>query len=147
MLSNPLSMSSALRPSGLRTWISGSRVLRTALLALAVFVVPGLSAAADELSGTWLLKVSTAAGNGDVTLVLEQKGAELTGTYKGSLGEKPLKGNVTDEGFKLSFTAEPMGSPVEVVYTGKLEASTLKGDVAFGSLGNGTFSGEKKKAE
>jgi hypothetical protein len=101
--------------------------------------------AAGSVAGTWLVSVTTQAGNGDVTFVLEQDGDTISGTYKGSFGEQKVSGKVDGDAFELSFTADAMGSPLDVKYTGKIEADKISGKVALGTLGEGTFSGTKKE--
>ncbi len=119
---------------------------RAALATLALLLSTQLVQAAGNVAGTWLLNVTTMAGKGDVTLILEQEGDQISGTYKGSLGEKPLKGTLKDDDtFELSFKADAMGSELDIVYTGKLEGSGITGKISFGSLGDGSFSGKRKE--
>jgi len=118
-------------------------VVPVAALVLALGV--GTAWAANAMSGTWAVSVKTQAGNGDVTFTLEQEGDKLSGTYKGSLGEQPVTGKVTDDSFELSFQAEAMGTPLDVKYTGKIDADKISGKVVLGSFGEGTFTGEKKQ--
>src|SRR5438105_6493404 len=42
-------------------------------------------ASAGDVSGTWIMDVQTPAGSGKPTFVLVQKGADLSGTYKGAM--------------------------------------------------------------
>ena len=51
-----------------------------------------------------------------------------------------IKGNAITFGFTTSF----QGSTVTVTYTGTADASTMKGKVTLGDLGEGTFTGKKK---
>jgi hypothetical protein len=51
-----------------------------------------------------------------------------------------IKGSAITFGFTTSF----QGSTVTVTYTGTADATTMKGKVAVGDLGEGTFTGRKK---
>lgn len=114
------------------------------LLLIALMTV-GLTFAAD-LTGTWNLTVDTDAGSGNPTLTLKQSGDQLTGTYSGLLGDEKLTGTVKGDQVEITFTGSYSGEQVKVVYRGKLEGSDLvKGTVEYGSLGNGTWTGTRKK--
>jgi len=123
----------------------GSRTrLLVPVAALVLALGAGTAWAASEMSGIWAVAVETQAGNGDVTFTLQQEGDKLSGTYKGSLGEQPVTGKVTDDSFELSFQAQAMGTPLDVKYTGKIDADKISGKVVLGTFGEGTFTGKKK---
>jgi hypothetical protein len=97
-----------------------------------------------DLTGTWHLAVQTGAGTGNPTLVLEQDGTELTGTYRGQLGESAVEGTVDDRGFSLTFNvSSPMGS-LDVSYQGEVDGDEMSGSVSMGALGGGTFTGQRQ---
>ena len=126
-----------------------SRILRSCdrlpVLALVLLLGAGLAQAAGGVAGTWLVSVTTQAGNGDVTFVLEQDGDKITGTYKGTFGERPVTGKVTGQDFELSFTADAGGQSLDIKYSGKLETDKISGKVVLGGFGEGTFAGKKKE--
>jgi hypothetical protein len=115
--------------------------LRTAALALFAMVLAAPASAAD-LTGTWGLQVDLGAQKGAPTLELKQTGAALAGTYKGALGEAPLKGTVTGDDFTLDFSA----GGAAVHYVGKVagDGHTMSGTADYGGQASGTFTGTKK---
>lgn len=98
-----------------------------------------------NISGVWNFAVETAAGSGNPLFVFKQEDETLTGTYKGALGEAPLTGTVKGSEVRFSFKVNVQGQEAEVVYTGKIEsATTMKGAVKLGDLGEGTWTGKKQ---
>jgi hypothetical protein len=112
---------------------------------LALLAVGYATAAEVDLTGTWDLTVQTAAGPGNPTLVLEQDGDDITGTYQGQLGESSVAGTVNGRNFALAFeVSSPLGS-LDVRYEGEVaDDHTISGTVNMGQLGQGTFSGRRK---
>lgn len=115
--------------------------LRTASLALlaAMLAVPAYAA---DLTGTWGLQVDLGAQKGAPTLVLQQTGTALAGTYKGALGEAPLKGTVMGDDFTLDFSAG--GAAVHYVCKVAADGHTMSGTADYGGQASGTFTGTKK---
>ena len=98
-----------------------------------------------DLTGTWKLTLETQQGTANPTLTLKQAGEELTGTYKGRLGEAPIKGTVKGNAFKFSLKVNAQGNELQIDYDGTLEADgTIKGKAKFGDFGEGTFTGKKE---
>ena len=95
-----------------------------------------------QVKGTWNMSVETSAGSGSPTFVLKHiTDTTLEGTYQGQLGEADVKGTLKMNKIFLSF--EVSGNLIE--YTGLVEGDTMKGTVKLGSLGEGSFSGIRKK--
>jgi len=112
------------------------------LLALALFAVTALAA---DISGTWTADVQTDAGSGSPTFVLKQDGEALSGKYSGALGEADIHGTVKGDKVEFRFKVSPQGDAIEVVYSGTLDGEKkMKGTVTLGSLGDGTFTAERK---
>jgi len=119
------------------------RPLRLCSAILLAFVWLSAAHAAD-VTGTWILDVTTPAGGGSPTFTLQQDGETVTGTYKGQLGESPVNGTLKDSVLDLAFTVNGMMGALDVRYTGTVEGDTMTGNVALGALGNGTFSGKRQ---
>jgi hypothetical protein len=100
-------------------------------------------AADANVTGTWNMNVETQAGTGTPTFTLTQKGADVSGNYKGQLGEAPVKGTVAGNEVTLKYTINAQGTELTVTYTGTVEGDTMKGKVSLGELGEGTFTGKK----
>jgi hypothetical protein len=103
------------------------------------------TATAVNVSGAWALEVNTGSGSGTPTATFTQEGDKLTGQYVGQFGEAPLTGTINGNAITFSVTLTVQGTSATVVYTGTVDAETMKGTVQFGELGEGTFTGKKKK--
>ena len=106
-------------------------------------VVAAVLAADANVAGEWDFQVETQAGTGTPHFSLKQDGSNVTGNYKGQLGEAPVTGTVKGNELTMTFKVSPQGSELAVTYVGTVEGDTIKGKVTLGELGEGTFSGKK----
>ena len=98
-----------------------------------------------DVSGKWALTVETSAGTGSPSVELRQDGETLTGDYSSQVfGEQKVTGTVKGNAITFGFTTSFEGRTVTVTYTGTADASTMKGKVTIGDLGEGTFTGKKQ---
>jgi len=98
-----------------------------------------------DVSGTWALQIDLGGTTGTPTATFKQDGEKLTGTDSSQvIGEQQLTGTIKGSDIEFGFTASFEGNAVKVTYTGKVEKDMMKGTVAFGDLGSGTFTGKKK---
>jgi hypothetical protein len=100
-----------------------------------------------NVAGEWNLTVETPNGTGTPTVIFKQDGETLTGTYKGRMGDTPLKGTITGNNIKFTVTISPQGNDLVIEYTGAVDGDTMKGKVKFGEMGESTWSGKKKAAD
>ena len=114
-----------------------------AMLAIAAFTVAQVAAAAD-VTGTWIMAVQTSAGSGSPTFILVQKGDELSGSYKGQLGEAQVTGTVKGDDVTIEYKVDGQAGSLAVKYWGKTDGKTMSGKVTLGQLGEGTFTGTKQ---
>jgi hypothetical protein len=124
---------------------------RFVLLLMAGIVGLGAHITAQEkketanVAGTWILEVETSAGSGTPTFTFKQDGEKLEGTYEGTFGTAKVNGTVKGNNITFGFKADAQGTAIEVVYEGIVEKDTMKGTVKLGELGEGTFTGARKK--
>ena len=97
-----------------------------------------------DVTGIWDFQVETQQGSGTPVFTFKQEGEKLTGQYKGIFGESALTGTVKGNAIEFSFK---VSGDVEgtLVYTGTVDGDTAKGKVKFAELGDGTWSGKKRK--
>lgn len=117
------------------------------LASAVVFAAIGLAAQERvDVSGTWILEVTTDAGTGTPTLTLKQEGERLSGHYSSSnLGEAELEGTVKGREISFGFTATVQGAAIAVTYTGTVEsAGSMKGSVNLAGVAGGTFTGKRQ---
>jgi hypothetical protein len=118
-------------------------ILLAPLLAAVGFLVSTVAFA--DVSGTWIMTVQTQAGSGTPTFTLVQKGDQITGSYKGQLGEAPVTGTVKGNSITLTYKINAQGQDLDVVYTGTLDGDKITdGKLKLGSFGDGTFTGKKQ---
>ncbi len=95
---------------------------------------------ADTITGKWNFSVDFAppsGGHGEPTFEFVQKGKDLTGTYKGPMGEYKVTGTVTDRTVVFGFDARAQWDPSQIermTYTGTVADgwNEMKGTVQFG---------------
>ncbi len=98
-----------------------------------------------DLTGSWLLEVTTDAGSGAPTFELVQDGEKVTGKYTGQLGEADVEGTVDAEGnFSIVYSADMGGQKLEVTYSGKASGDSMEGKLDLAGMGGGTFTGKKQ---
>lgn len=96
-----------------------------------------------NVKGNWKMSVETSVGSGSPEFDLKHVDATtLTGTYKGQLGESAVKGTIKENEIHLEFDIN--GNLIE--YDGIVDGDTMKGSVKLGSMGEGTFTGTRKKS-
>jgi hypothetical protein len=98
-----------------------------------------------DVTGTWTLDVTTAAGSGTPTVVLKQTGEALAGHYSGQLGETDVTGTLKGNAIEFALDVSVQGTALHIVYSGTADAAAMKGTVRLGDFGDGTFTGKKTK--
>ncbi len=102
------------------------------------------SSQSTDVTGTWKVSVETQAGSGSPTVILKQDGENITGTYKGQLGEAPLTGTIKGNAIKFSFKVNAQGQDLQIDYAGTVDGKSMKGTVKLGDFGDGTFTATKE---
>ena len=111
----------------------------------AAATAPAAAATAPAaVAGTWALTVETSAGTGTPTLLLQQDGSALSGTYKGRFGDSAITGAMQGNAIHFTFAISgPMGS-AEVTYAGTVEGDLMHGTMQMGTQMDGKFSGRRQ---
>jgi len=102
------------------------------------------TALAADITGTWIMKVESPLGTGTPTFTLVQKGEEVTGDYKGQLGEAKVAGVLKGNALSMSYDINAQGLALKITYSGTVDGNHVSGKVIFGDQGEGTFSGVKQ---
>jgi hypothetical protein len=116
------------------------RLIR-ALMLLASF------AFAADVSGTWQLRVETSQGSGTPTVVLQQQGEKLTGTFNSQIfGEAKIAGSVKGNAIEFAFEGDAGGQKMQIGYKGTIESPTaMKGTAVYAGFDEKvTWSATKK---
>jgi hypothetical protein len=102
---------------------------------------------AEDVSGTWQVTVETSQGSGSPTVVLQQKGEQLTGTFNSQIfGEAKITGSVKGKIIEFGFEGDAGGQTIKVSYHGTIESPTLmKGTAVYAGFDDkATWSATKK---
>ena len=118
------------------------RRLFIAMLASSAFVGAALAADAN-VAGEWDFTVETQAGTGTPHFSLKQDGSNVSGSYKGQLGEAPVTGTVKGNELTINFKVSAQGTDLAITYSGTVDGDSIKGKVSLGELGEGSFTGKK----
>lgn len=78
-----------------------------------------------NVAGTWKVSVTGEAGNAEQTIVLQQDGNKITGSFKGPRQSGPLEGTV--DGKNISFHVQ---TRVPIDYKGAIAGDTMKGTLS-----------------
>src|SRR5262245_12667997 len=101
------------------------RRLLVAGVAAAAFLSTAAFAADANVTGKWTMTVTTQAGTGNPVFELKQDGANVTGTYKGQLGEAPVTGSVKGNDLTLQIKISAQGQELAVTYSGKVDGASV----------------------
>jgi hypothetical protein len=102
----------------------------------------GVSMAADaqaNVAGTWTFLVSGEAGKATQTIVIQQDGTKITGTFKGPRQSGTITGAV--DGNKISFHVKARR---DLNCIGIVDGDTMKGTLSSGSK-SGEFTDSREK--
>lgn len=91
------------------------------------------SAGAADVTGKWSLSIDSGAAHSNTELDLKQEGSKLSGTYKGSGSESPLKGSV--KGDAIEFTVA-VGNR-KMIFKGSASGSSMSGTMEMAGLDEG----------
>ena len=132
-------------------------ILRSVSIGLIAAVISACSAAPSKpvapaapqvanVSGKWLLTVTSPMGTVDGNMTIVQSGKEITGTIDSSMGNVDLAGSVNEKEVKFSYSIEKLGAPAGTIfdYTGTVDAGAMKGKAAFAGMGEGTWTAKRQ---
>jgi hypothetical protein len=105
--------------------------LRLTASALAAVLLSSVFAFAGNPTGTWKWSITGRDGQPrEITLKLELKDGQLTGSMSGFRSETPISNaSSKDDQIAFSVVREFQGNKFETKYDGKLDGDTIKGTV------------------
>lgn len=118
--------------------------LSSKLMALCLGLALGAAASAADLTGTWVLTVDSPQGTSNPTMILEQDGNKVTGTYQGSFGSADLTGTVDGDRFTLNAEMSMQGQDFTLTYSGTQDGDNMSGEVDLAGLGGAGFTGTRQ---
>jgi hypothetical protein len=114
---------------------------------LALAVLAAVAAVAADVTGTWQLAVTTSQGQGSPTMVLQQEGEKITGTFNSQvLGQVKLTGTVKGNAIEFGFEGNAGDQTMKVSYKGTIESATaMKGTAVYAGFDDqATWTATKK---
>ena len=123
-----------------------SRIRTSTVLSLFALLAVALPVSAQtNVAGSWLLSVQSPQGGGDVTAVLAQDGATVTGALRSPMvsGMEMSEGKL--EGNKLSFLVHVDfdGQLFTIEASADVEGDTMKGSFYMAEMGSMPFTGKR----
>jgi aspartate 1-decarboxylase len=99
-----------------------------------------------DLSGDWVLTVTSPNGTGERQVTFVQDGNTLSGEISSSRAAGKLSGTVDDDVVTFVAVVQMDSGPFEITYTATVTGDEMEGTVDFGSYGSGTFTGRRAKS-
>lgn len=78
-----------------------------------------------NVGGTWTVTASNGRRKAKQTLVIQQEGAKITGTFKGPRQSGTLEGSVAGNSINFHVTAK-----IPLDYTGTVDGDSMKGSLS-----------------
>ncbi|HEY7289250.1 MAG TPA: hypothetical protein VH583_05380 [Vicinamibacterales bacterium] len=114
-------------------------MLRIAVATLALLV----ASPEGNLTGEWSVTIAAPRGELEYTMYLTHEGPRLTGYFQSQYGEIPVKGTVSGEEVKLSWTMMDGAKEIASTMTGTIKDDTISGVAKLGTVGEGAFRAER----
>ena len=121
--------------------------LRISALVFALVASAPIAAFAQGAAGDWELTVQTPQGANTLNVTLAQSADAITGTLSSPLGSVPMKGTVSGPDVTVGADIALQGASLTLTFTGKVDGDTFNGNVKFGDLGEGPFTGKRAAAK
>ena len=122
------------------------RALGVIMTAVAVLVsAPTDGAAQTDLSGMWLLTLSSEQGDQPLSITITQDGQELTATGDGGeIGPVEMKGMLDGSDVRFEWDLYIEGFELDIVFMGTIgDDGTISGTADFGDLGQGSWTAKR----
>jgi len=116
-----------------------------ALCAMALLVVP-MSALQVNVTGDWEMTSEGRQGPRTTNIHIEQDGEKITVTMPGMRGGGEVKAEGTIKGNEIEWTVNfsTQRGDMTIIYKGKVEGDTMKGEVQMGDFGSREWTAKKK---
>jgi len=96
-----------------------------------------------NVTGAWEATYVTPLGPQELKMYLTQEGPRITGHTMSEFGEAPIRGSISGDEVKFSWTETDGGKPLEIAVTGKVEGDAIVGTASLGGRGQGRFRAER----
>ena len=100
--------------------------------------------ATAKVDGEWAVTLTLPLGDTWFNMFIEQKGNDLTGYLINEVGQFDLKGTVTRDQVKFTWTFPDGGKLLDITFTGKVDRNSMSGLAKVGNVGEGTMTAQRK---
>jgi len=107
--------------------------------------LPVQSGEPAQVSGQWEMDLVFTRGAAQHALILEQKGADLSGTHRGEIISGDLRGTVTANEVRFRSSHKYEGTRLSYDFTGKVEGDTMEGRVNLDEYGEARWTARRHK--
>ncbi len=118
-------------------------MIRTAAFALLVLGAAVTARAQTNVAGEWSISFATVSGPMEMTMVLGQDGAKLTGHLTSEIGEFPVKGTIDGDQVRIVWTLNEGGKEIEVTFAARVQGNSMNGTARLSGVGEGAFSADR----
>ena len=96
------------------------------------------------IDGAWNISITTPMGAREATLTLATAGGGLSGTFANQRGSGPIF-DASADGDTFACTADFEGAmgKLKLIFTGAVSGDAVSGEVQFGPMGAGPFTGAR----
>lgn len=98
-----------------------------------------------NVAGQWETHVEFQRGSAQHTLILEQKGTELTGTHRGEMLSGDLRGSVAADQVQFRSAHRYEGTRLLYTFIGKVDGDTMEGRVDLDEYGEARWTAKRHK--
>lgn len=124
------------------------------LVALSVFIcaVPRAASSSkigrvEDVGGTWDMTVEIAGGASHPSLMLQQDGERISGSYEGQLGKSSVTGTLKEKEIEFTVNLKFQDATYSIVYSGTVSADLMEGTVQFSGGATGNWSAKRRKTQ
>ncbi len=97
-----------------------------------------------KVDGEWAVTLTLPLGETWFNMFIVQKGSELTGYMINEVGQFDLKGTVTRDQVKFTWTFPDGGKLLDITFSGKVDRNSMSGYAKVGNVGEGPMTAQKK---
>jgi hypothetical protein len=113
-------------------------MIRICSLILAALVI-----AQADVTGEWEAMYQTPLGPQELKIYLTQEGPRISGHTTSEFGEFQIRGSISGDEVKLSWTEVDAGKTLQISVTGKVQGDAITGTAKLGDRGEGPFRAER----
>lgn len=121
--------------------------LKLGIATVAFLALPIFGSAQTDVTGTWIVSVSTPQGKLDFETTIKQAGEKVTGVLNSPMGSADFVGTLVKDDLAINYSASVQGQTIEIKMTGLVQGETISGMIDLGGLMQAEWNAKRKPAE